>query len=44
VSLFVKNVTNSRRVGEAIVVPELGMTLLRPDALRRVGADLKYNF
>ena len=44
VSLFVKNLTNNSRVGEAIVVPELGLTLLRPDTLRRVGADLKYNF
>lgn len=43
-SVFVKNLLNDAHVGEAIVVPELGFTFLRPDALRRVGADLKYNF
>lgn len=43
-SAFVKNITNDRHVGEAIVVPELGLSFLLPGDLRRFGADVTYKF
>lgn len=44
IAAYVKNVANSRHVAEAIVMPEVGLSLVRPADLRRMGLDLTYAF
>lgn len=43
-AVYVKNLTNDRHVDEIIVVPELGLSLLKPGGLRRIGLELATNF
>ena len=44
IAAYVKNIANDRHVGEAIIIPEFGQSLLRPGDLRRIGADLSLRF
>jgi iron complex outermembrane recepter protein len=44
VNAFARNVTNDSHLADAIVVPELGYSFARPDALRRFGMELSFRF
>lgn len=44
IAAYAKNLANSRHVAEAIVMPEVGLSLVRPADLRRMGLDLSYKF
>lgn len=44
VNAFARNITNDTHLADAVVIPELGYSFARPDALRRFGMELSFRF